>query len=62
MQDMQINDYQELDGKAGEVYVGMCIAGSDKSDYTVRNLVKNTENTGSGLSMPHTHASSLISI
>ncbi len=39
MQDMQINDYQELDGKAGEVYAGMCIAGSDKSDYTVRNLV-----------------------
>ena len=39
MQDMEINDYQELDKKAGEVYVGKCIAGSDKSDYTVRNLV-----------------------
>ncbi len=39
MQDMQINSYQKLDEKSGEVYVGMCIASSDKSDYTVRNLV-----------------------
>ena len=39
MQDMDISDFQELEEKSGEVYVGMCISGSDKSDYTVRNLV-----------------------
>lgn len=39
MRDMQINDYQELDKKSSEVYVGMCIPDSDKRDYTIRNLV-----------------------
>ena len=39
MQDMGINDFQELEEKSGEVYVGICIPSSDKSDYTVRNLV-----------------------
>ena len=39
MQDMKISDYQELEQKAGEVFIGLCISGSDKSDYTVRNLV-----------------------
>ncbi len=39
MQDMNISDYQELEMKAGEVFIGLCISGSDISDYTVRNLV-----------------------
>lgn len=39
MQDMGIRDNDELEKKAGEVFVGLCISGSDKSDYTVRNLV-----------------------
>jgi small ligand-binding sensory domain FIST len=39
MQDMNINDHEALELKAGEVFIGLCIAGSDKSDYTVRNLV-----------------------
>jgi small ligand-binding sensory domain FIST len=39
MQDMSMRDYQELGQKAGEVFIGLCITGSDKSDYTVRNLV-----------------------
>ena len=39
MEDMNIYDHQELEQKAGGVFVGLCIAGSDKSDYTVRNLV-----------------------
>jgi len=39
MQDARISDYDELKRKAGEVFVGLCVTGSDKSDYTVRNLV-----------------------
>ena len=39
MQDMDINDNQELEQKAAEVFIGLCIPGSDISDYTVRNLV-----------------------
>jgi len=39
MQDMNIRDHQELEQKAGEVFIGLCIPGSDRSDYTVRNLV-----------------------
>jgi small ligand-binding sensory domain FIST len=39
MHDMDISDYQELEMKAGEVFIGLCISGSDISDYTVRNLV-----------------------
>ncbi len=39
MQDMDISDIKALEKKAGEVFIGLCIPGSDKSDYTVRNLV-----------------------
>ena len=39
MHDMEISDYQALQEEAGEVFVGLCIPGSDQSDYTVRNLV-----------------------
>ncbi len=39
MQDMTIDDYDELEQRAGEVFIGLCIPGSDRSDYTVRNLV-----------------------
>ncbi|MCG6938955.1 MAG: FIST C-terminal domain-containing protein [Gammaproteobacteria bacterium] len=39
MQDMNMPDYQQLEKTAGEVFIGLCIPGSDKSDYTVRNLV-----------------------
>ena len=39
MQDMNIDDYNDLEKKAVEVFIGLCIPGSDKSDYTVRNLV-----------------------
>ncbi len=39
MQVMGISDYQELKQKAAEVFIGLCIPCSDKSDYTVRNLV-----------------------
>ena len=39
MQDMDISDYQQLEQKAGDVFIGLCIPGSDKSDYTIRNLV-----------------------
>ena len=39
MQDMHIKDNQELEQKAAEVFLGLCIPGSDISDYTVRNLV-----------------------
>jgi len=39
MQDMNISDFEELEKRAGEVFIGLCIPGSDKSDYTVRNLV-----------------------
>ena len=39
MQDMNISDYEELGLKADEVFIGLCIPGSDISDYMVRNLV-----------------------
>ncbi len=39
MHDMHIKDNQELEQKAAEVFLGLCIPGSDISDYTVRNLV-----------------------
>jgi len=39
MQDMNIGDYSLLEQKAAETFIGLCIPGSDKSDYTVRNLV-----------------------
>jgi small ligand-binding sensory domain FIST len=39
MQDMGIKNNQQLEKDAGEVFIGLCIPGSDLSDYTVRNLV-----------------------
>ena len=39
MHDMEISDYDELQFKANEIFIGLCIPGSDKSDYTVRNMV-----------------------
>lgn len=39
MQDMDISNYPQLEQEATEVFIGLCIPGSDKSDYTVRNLV-----------------------
>lgn len=39
MQVMGINDYQELEQKAAEIFIGLCVPGSDKSDYTVRNFI-----------------------
>jgi small ligand-binding sensory domain FIST len=38
MKDMDISD-QQLEQEAGNVFIGLCIPGSDRSDYTVRNLV-----------------------
>lgn len=39
MQDMDISGYQQLVEQASDVFIGLCIPGSDRSDYTVRNLV-----------------------
>jgi small ligand-binding sensory domain FIST len=39
MQDMNFNNHKVLEHEAGEVFIGLCISGSDKSDYAVRNLV-----------------------
>ncbi|MBL4762435.1 MAG: FIST C-terminal domain-containing protein [Gammaproteobacteria bacterium] len=39
MQDMHISDIEELKTKGNSIFVGLCIPGSDKSDYTVRNLI-----------------------
>ena len=39
MQDMALSDYQQLEREAAEVFIGLCITDSDRSDYTVRNLV-----------------------
>lgn len=39
MQDMNISSDEELQQKAAETYTGLCVPGSDISDYTVRNLV-----------------------
>lgn len=39
MQDMNIDDFQQLEQAAGDVFIGLCVPGSDISDYTVRNLV-----------------------
>ena len=39
MQDMQITTIEELTAKADSLFAGLCIAGSDRSDYRVRNLV-----------------------
>ena len=39
MHDMEISNYDELEVRSSEIFVGLCIPGSDKSDYTVRNVV-----------------------
>ncbi|VAW51796.1 hypothetical protein MNBD_GAMMA05-82 [hydrothermal vent metagenome] len=39
MHDMGISTYKELEQNAHEVFIGLCIPDSDKSDYTIRNLV-----------------------
>lgn len=39
MQDMGIHDYAQLEQQAADVFIGLCIPGSDKNDYTIRNLV-----------------------
>lgn len=39
MEDMDIRGQSDLERKGGEIFLGLCIPGSDKSDYTVRNLV-----------------------
>lgn len=39
MQDMKLTGHTELKEKAAEVFIGLCIPNSDKSDYTVRNLM-----------------------
>ena len=39
MQDFKITDISELKERAGEIFMGLCITGSDQSDYTVRNLI-----------------------
>ena len=39
MEELGIKAFEELQQKAGNVFAGLCIPGSDKSDYRVRNLV-----------------------
>ncbi len=39
MHDMGISSYKELEKNAHEVFIGLCIPGSDKSDFTIRNLI-----------------------
>ena len=39
MHDMGISNYSQLEQEAAEVFIGLCVHGSDRSDYTVRNLV-----------------------
>ncbi len=39
MQDMDINTEAELQREAAEIFTGLCIPGSDRSDYTVRNII-----------------------
>ena len=39
MNKMDIRDYQQLEQEAADVFIGLCVSGSDKNDYTVRNLV-----------------------
>jgi small ligand-binding sensory domain FIST len=39
MQDLGIEAFDALQQQAGNIFAGLCIAGSDKSDYRVRNLV-----------------------
>jgi small ligand-binding sensory domain FIST len=39
MQELEIDNIKELTARADSLFAGLCIAGSDKSDYRVRNLV-----------------------
>ena len=39
MRELGIEAFDELQHKAGNIFAGLCIAGSDRSDYRVRNLV-----------------------
>ncbi len=39
MHDMGVSNYKELSDNANEIFAGLCIPGSDKSDYTIRNIV-----------------------
>lgn len=39
MHDVGISNYDELEFRSSEVFIGLCIPGSDKRDYTVRNMV-----------------------
>jgi small ligand-binding sensory domain FIST len=39
MQELGIEAFEELRQKADNLFAGLCIAGSDRSDYRVRNLV-----------------------
>lgn len=39
MQEYKMTSINDLKERASEVFTGLCIAGSDQSDYTVRNLV-----------------------
>lgn len=39
MQDMGASTQEELEEHAAEIFAGLCVKGSDSSDYTVRNLV-----------------------
>ncbi len=39
MEELGIQAFEELQQTAGNLFAGLCIAGSDKSDYRVRNLV-----------------------
>lgn len=39
MEEMNISEFSELQERASEIFAGLCIPNSDKSDYTVRNLV-----------------------
>ena len=36
---MDISNYAQLEQEAADVFIGLCVHGSDISDYTVRNLV-----------------------
>ncbi len=38
-QDLGVESEQQLDQLAAEAFVGLCVPGSDRSDYTVRNFV-----------------------
>jgi len=39
MQDLKISDHIQLKKEMGEVFIGLNITGSDKTDYTIRSLI-----------------------